>query len=154
MLQTQTTKLAVWPAVMPDDAESDSVRTHSWGVTGLGGVVIRETVGVGVGVGGALEEVLGLGVGLAAGDDVLLADGDGVALSPDVGAGLPDGDGAGLADGDGVAVSLGETEELSDGDGVDALCTNTAVSTTVLGAAAHTVLALANGTIAAPADSD
>jgi hypothetical protein len=64
VLQTQITKLALWPALTSDAVENDCTRTQSCGVFCPGAGEVGEPLGVGVGLGEVLELVLGSGVGL------------------------------------------------------------------------------------------
>jgi hypothetical protein len=80
VLQTQITKLALWPALTSDAAENDWTRTQSCGFFGPGAGEVGEPLGVGVGLGDVLELVLGsgLGLGLELAEPFLVGDGVGL----------------------------------------------------------------------------
>ena len=143
VVQTQITKLALWPTVTFADDEKDCTRTHSCAAVGEGDVL---GVGVGVGVGVGLGEVLDEGDGLGLLDDGLgLDDAEPVGeAEPElVVVGLEDGLAFLLTDGDGLgdpdlllADLLGEAD--SDADALALL----AVVVAALARASLTVLAL------------
>lgn len=159
VVQTQITKLALWPTVTFADDEKDCTRTHSWAAFGEGDVL---GVGVGVGLGEVLDEVDGLGLlddGLGLDD----AEPVGEAEPELVAVGLEDGLAFLLTDGDGLGVPdllladlLGEADSDADELGLlafalrVALCflaltglAAVAVSTASLGSVLQAALALA-----------
>lgn len=114
VLQTQITKLALWPGFTCEEAEKDWTRTHSCGVLRAG----AEEVGVGVGVGVGEPDVgLGVGLGLEPEDPFLLGDGLGLlGLDDELAEGESDADSLGLVDGVALADELAETDALGDAD--------------------------------------
>jgi hypothetical protein len=161
VVQTQITKLALWPTVTFADDEKDCTRTHSWAAFGEGDV-LGVGVGVGVGLGEVLDEVDGLGLlddGLGLDD----AEPVGEAEPELVAVGLEDGLAFLLTDGDGLGVPdllladlLGEADSDADELGLlafallVALCflaltglAAVAVSTASLGSVLQAALALA-----------
>jgi len=147
VVQTQTTKLATWPAFTCEELESDCTRTHSCGVFALGvgdgevlvGLGLGFLVDVGLGLALAVGSLVGVGLGLLdAAVDEELPDGDGDALLRS--------DELALADGLGLFDELAPGDALADlvadllGDAEAGRSTVAAVSDVLFGADEHAVL--------------